>query len=101
MERTVPKLPVPPNAVLIYDVKLVGINGINVPTDDPAALGTRIPYDYQVFFCLPPPTPPQRRITGLNHRAECTRGPATQKQDCKKLEGRAFECGPDVKGRRL
>ena len=26
---------------------------------------------------------------------------ATQKQDCKKLEGRAFECGPDVKGRRL
>jgi hypothetical protein len=22
-------------------------------------------------------------------------------QDCKKLEGRAFECGPDVKGRRL
>jgi len=66
--KIVPKLPVPPNAVLIYDVKLVGINGINVPTDDPAALGTRIPYDYQ---------------------------------DCKKLEGRAFECGPDVKGRRL
>ena len=26
----------------------MGINGINVPTDDPAALGTRVPYDYQV-----------------------------------------------------
>jgi hypothetical protein len=52
--------------VLIYDVKLVGINGINVPTDDPAALGTRIPYDYQVFFCFPSPPPP----TAPNHRAE-------------------------------
>jgi hypothetical protein len=33
----------------------VGINGINVPTDDPAALGTRVPYDYQVnpkFTCF-------------------------------------------------
>jgi hypothetical protein len=48
----VPKLPVPPNAVLIYDVKLVGINGINIPTDDPGALGTRIPYDYQVAISL-------------------------------------------------
>ena len=48
----VPKLPVPPNAVLIYDVKLVGINGINIPTDDPGALGTRIPYDYQVPISL-------------------------------------------------
>ncbi|EKX32996.1 hypothetical protein GUITHDRAFT_120829 [Guillardia theta CCMP2712] len=45
--KIVPKLPVPPNAKLIYDVKLVGINGINVRTDDPTSLGTRVPYDYR------------------------------------------------------
>ena len=71
--KIVPKLPVPPNSILIYDVKLVGINGINVPTEDTTALGTRIPYDYK---------------------------------DCKKIGGlqdqtRAFECGPEIDGRRL
>jgi len=71
--KIVPKLPVPPNSRLIYDIKLVGINGLNTPSDDASALGERIPYDYQ---------------------------------DCKKIGGlgsttRAFECGPDVQGRRL
>lgn len=39
--KIIPKLPVPGNATLIYDVTLVGINGINIATDDPT--------------CVPPP----------------------------------------------
>jgi len=45
--KIIPKLPVPPNATLIYDVTLVGINGINTITDDETSLGTRVPYDYR------------------------------------------------------
>ena len=45
--KILPKLPVPPNAALVYDVELLGINGINVRTDDSTAQGTRVPYNYR------------------------------------------------------
>jgi hypothetical protein len=108
--KIVPKLPVPPNARLIYDIKLVGINGLNTPSDDASALGERIPYDYQVqracvacvFVCsrlallAPCLVPSLARVRDVVGAV----------QDCKKIGGlgsttRAFECGPDVQGRRL